>query len=126
MAMRDQRLWTWHVLAGLAILLLGGLHMTVMHLDDSLGLFSPAGGHAIDWANVAARAKHVGWMVTYVLLLGAGLFHGFYGLRNILFELGPGPGLKKAVSGVLVVGGLALFVIGTWAAWASFRLAGTL
>ena len=30
--------------------------------------------------------------VSYIVLLGAALFHGLYGLRNILFELGPGAG----------------------------------
>jgi succinate dehydrogenase hydrophobic anchor subunit len=123
MAMRDQRLWTWHVLAGIFILVLGGLHMTIMHLDDTVGLFSPAGGHAIDWANVVARGKNIIWMVAYILLLGTALFHGFYGLRNILFELGPGPGLKKTVGIFLTLAGLALFALGTWAAWASFDLA---
>jgi succinate dehydrogenase hydrophobic anchor subunit len=58
-------------------------------------------------------------MISYVVLLGAGLFHGFYGLRNILFELGLGAGLKRAVSVILLLGGLALFALGTWAAWAS-------
>ena len=28
-------------------------------------------------------------MVTYIVLLGAALFHGLYGLRNILFEAEP-------------------------------------
>ena len=35
--MRDQRLWTWHVLAGLIILVFLGLHMAIMHLDVLLG-----------------------------------------------------------------------------------------
>ena len=120
--MRDQKLWTWHVFTGVLILAFGGLHMIIMHLDDSLGLFSPAGGHAIDWANVAARARSAFFLVSYIVLLGAGLFHGFYGLRNILFELGLGAGLKRAVSVVLVLAGLALFVLGIWASWASHQM----
>jgi succinate dehydrogenase / fumarate reductase membrane anchor subunit len=124
--MRDQTLWTWHVLAGLVILVFLGLHMAVMHLDAILGIFNPAGGHPIDWANVVARAQQAFFMVTYIVLLGAALFHGLYGLRNIVFELGIGPGFKKAVSGVLTIGGLALFVFGAWAAWASHVLAKTL
>jgi succinate dehydrogenase / fumarate reductase membrane anchor subunit len=124
--MRDQKLWTWHVLAGVAILVLGGLHMIVMHLDTTVGAFSPKGGEAIDWANVAARAQSAAFLVTYVLLLGAALYHGLYGLRNILLELGPRPALRRAVTGVLLVGGILLFVAGTWAAWASHRLAASL
>jgi len=122
--MKDQGLWTWHVAAGVVILVFLALHMGVMHLEAVLGFpFSPAGGHPIDWANVVARAKSAFFAVTYVVLLGAALFHGLYGARNILFELGPGPALKKAANGVFLVGGLALFVLGTWAAWATFALA---
>jgi succinate dehydrogenase / fumarate reductase membrane anchor subunit len=106
--MRDQRLWTWHVGAGVIILVLLGLHMTIMHLAGLIPLASavPKGGAPIDWANVAERAKSAFFLITYVLLLGAALFHGFYGLRNILFELNPGAGIRKAVNGLLVVGGI--------------------
>lgn len=121
--MRDQRWWTWHVISGVVILLLLGLHMVIMHLEATIGIFNPAGGHPIDWANVVARAKSVLFALNYIVLLGAALFHGLYGLRNILFELNPGTGVKTALSGLLVVGGLALFVLGSWAAWTSFTVA---
>ncbi len=119
--MRDQKLWIWHLAAGLLILVLLGLHMAVMHLDALLGIFNPAGGHPIDWANVLARSGSLFFTVTYVLLLAAALFHGLYGLRNILFELGPGRPLQRSISWVLLLVGLGVFVLGTWAAWASFR-----
>jgi succinate dehydrogenase / fumarate reductase membrane anchor subunit len=124
--MRDQRLWTWHVLAGLVILLFLGLHMTIMHLDVLIGIFNPADPHPIAWTNVLARAKMGFFTVSYVVLLGAALFHGLYGFRNILFELGIGRGLKTAVNAVLLLGGLGLFVFGAWAAWAAGALARTL
>ncbi len=121
--MRDQRWWTWHVAASVVILVFLGLHMCIMHLDQIVGIFNPAGGRPIEWANVVARTKSAMFMVTYIILLGAALFHGLYGLRNILFELNPAGGVKKGLSFVFVVGGLALFVYGSWAAWASFQLA---
>jgi succinate dehydrogenase / fumarate reductase membrane anchor subunit len=124
--MRDQSLWTWHFGAGIVILIFLGLHMGIMHLDAALGIFNPAGGHPIDWANVVARAKSTFFMVTYVVLLGAALFHGLYGFRNILFELNPPSGLKSLLSWLLVIAGVGLFLVGTWAAWASFRLAQTI
>ena len=121
--MRDQGLWTWHIAAGAVILVLLGLHMTIMHLDEIVRVFSPATGEPIDWANVTARGKSVFFLVNYVVLLGAALFHGLYGLRNILFELNPAAGLRKALNGLFVVAGVALFVFGTWAAWAGFTVA---
>jgi succinate dehydrogenase hydrophobic anchor subunit len=121
--MRDSKLWTWHLAAGAVILVFLGLHMVVMHLDAILGILNPAGGSPVDWANVVARAKSAFFAVTYVVLLGAALFHGLYGLRNIIFELNPTRPLKTAISTVLLVGGVGLFVLGTWAALASLALA---
>lgn len=123
--MRDQKLWTWHVIAGAVILVFLGLHMVVMHLDQVVpakGL-NPAGGAPIDWNNVVARGKSGFFMVTYIVLLGAALFHGLYGLRNIIFELNPAKWLKKSLSILLIFLGVGLFVFGTWAAYASFVLA---
>ena len=34
-------------------------------------------------------------MITYILLLGAALYHGLYGLRTILFELTLSRALEK-------------------------------
>jgi succinate dehydrogenase / fumarate reductase membrane anchor subunit len=124
--MRDQRLWTWHVLAGLVILVLLGLHMAIMHLDTLLGWFNPAEVKPVSWESVVERARLGFFTVTYIVLLGAALFHGLYGLRNILFELGPGRGVKSALNAVLTVGGVALFVFGAWAAWTAGVLARTL
>ena len=124
--MRDQRLWTWHVVAGLVILVFLGLHMTIMHLDAIVGIFNPADPHPIAWANVAARARMGFFTVSYMVLLGAALFHGLYGLRNILFELGPARSVKSALDVVLTVGGVGLFVFGAWAAWAAGALARSL
>jgi succinate dehydrogenase hydrophobic anchor subunit len=120
--MRDQKLWTWHLAAGAVILVFLGLHMAIMHLGAILGVFNPAGGHPVDWANVMARTKSVFFAVTYVVLLGAALFHGLYGLRNIVFELNPARWLKRTISAVLLVGGIGLFALGTWAAIAGFSL----
>jgi succinate dehydrogenase / fumarate reductase membrane anchor subunit len=123
--MHDQRWWTWHVAAGLVILVFLGLHMVIMHLDAVVGIFNPHGGHPIEWANVVERAKSAFFMVTYIVLLGAALFHGLYGLRNILFELNPASALKRGLNIILVAGGFGLFALGTWAAWQSFVLAST-
>ena len=120
--MKETRFWTWHVLAGVVLLVLAGMHMVIMHTAELLGWFNPAGGDAIEWANVAARAKDVMFPIIYILLLGFALFHGYYGLRNILFELGLKKGARTFVNVVLVLAGIGLFVFGTWAAIASRAL----
>ena len=82
--MRDRTLWTWHIFAGVVILVFLGLHMTIMHLDgDRSRIFNPARGRARSTGrNVAARMRSLFFTVTYVVLLGAALFHGLYGLRQ--------------------------------------------
>lgn len=117
--MRDRTLWTWHIGAGVVILVLLGLHMAIMHLDQTLGIFGTPGAEPVEWESVAARAGSVFFTVTYVLLLGAALYHGFYGLRNILLELNPGAALRRTINVGLSVLGLALFGFGTWAALAA-------
>lgn len=117
--MRDRTLWTLHLGAGTVILILLGLHMAIMHLGLTGGGLGVTGDKPIDWASVAQRAGSVFFTVTYVLLLGAALYHGFYGLRNILLELDPGATLRRAIDVGLSLVGLALFVFGTWAALAA-------
>jgi len=124
--MRDQKLWTWHFAAGVVVLVFLGLHMTIMHLEAIVGIFNPQGMHPIEWKSVVQRMKSTFFAVTYVILLGAALFHGLYGLRNILFELNPPAALKTAIAWVLLLGGAGLFAVGTWAAWAGLALARTL
>lgn len=122
--MRHSRLWTWHLLAGLVILVLLGLHMIVMHLElIPLPGLNPAGGEAIDWANVVARAKMGFFMVSYIVLLGAALFHGLYGLNTIIGETNLAAGLKRCATACLATLGVALFVVGSWAAVAARGMA---
>jgi succinate dehydrogenase hydrophobic anchor subunit len=125
--MREQRLWTWHMAAGVLILVFLGLHMTVMHLESIIRIFNPAEGRLpVDWANVVERSKSAFFMVTYIVLLGAALYHGLFGLRQIVEELNPAAAVRKVVAAVLTVGGLVLFAFGSYTAWASFQLARSL
>jgi len=122
--MRETKYWTWHIVAGAVILFLLGLHMLVMHLYQLLGTWglNPVGGAAVAWLNVLARSRMTAMVVIYILLLGAALYHGLYGLRTILFELGPGKALQMAVNVVFWIGGIGLFVLGTVAAIAAKML----
>jgi succinate dehydrogenase / fumarate reductase membrane anchor subunit len=117
--MRDRTLWTGHIGAGVVILVLLGLHMAIMHLDQTLGIFGTPGAEPVEWESVAARAGSAFFTVTYVLLLGAALYHGLYGLRNILLELNPGAAVRRTINVGLSLVGLALFGFGTWAALAA-------
>lgn len=110
--MRETPYWTWHLIAAAVILVFLGLHMVVMHLDGLVGFMNAPGSEAIDWENIVNRAQKVFFPVTYIVLLGAALYHGLYGTRILLFELNPKPGLRKLINVALWTIGLALFALG--------------
>lgn len=117
--MRDMKseveYWTWFIIAGIVVFILLGLHMMIIHMDGLLGIFNPAGGSALDWKNVIHRSHSVFFTITYVILLGAALYHGFYGLRTILFELGCKKGIQSLITIAVWVIGIALFCVGLYA-----------
>ena len=86
--MRETGYWTWFIIAGILIFVLGGLHMMTVHLNGVVSLSNPFGSDAVAWKNVAYRSKSLCFTLTYIALLGAVLYHGFYGLRTILMEFG--------------------------------------
>ena len=114
--MNGTKYWTWHMAAGVVLLVLLGVHMLIMHLGGILHWFSPYGKEAISIKNSLYRDSNLYFTITYVLLLAVGLYHGLYGLRTVLFELTLRPYAEKTITAVLLVLGIGLFGLGTWAA----------
>jgi succinate dehydrogenase / fumarate reductase membrane anchor subunit len=121
--MRETKYWTWHMAAGVVIFFLLGLHMLIMHVGGITHLFVRYGGEATSKANSLFRDGMPFFAVTYIVLLGVALYHGLYGLRTILFELTLKPAAERAISFFLVIVGLGLFGLGTWAAIATHAIA---
>jgi len=117
--MKDTKLWSLHLFAGIVILFLLGLHMAIMHLDEIVSLFNPKGEEAISWENVLERMKMIGFVFVYIFLLGFALYHSFYGLNKIIGETNVKEGTRKFWSYVLTIFGFLLFIIGTYAAIAA-------
>jgi succinate dehydrogenase / fumarate reductase membrane anchor subunit len=109
--------------AGVVLLILLGMHMLIMHMGGTVHLAAPHGADAVSIANSQWRDSKAFFAITYVLLLGVGLYHGLYGLRTILFELTMKPILEKTVTVVLLLVGVGLFGLGSWAAWAAHTIA---
>jgi succinate dehydrogenase / fumarate reductase membrane anchor subunit len=105
--------WILFIIAAIVLIFLLGLHMIIIHLDGIFGIFNPAGGSALDWGNVIQRSHSNFFMVTYIILLAAALYHGFYGLRTIIFELGPRKQVEQAWTIFIWIVGIVLFIIGT-------------
>jgi succinate dehydrogenase hydrophobic anchor subunit len=113
--MKEAAYWTWFIIAALVIFVFGGLHILVMHVSF-LGVFNPQGGAVTDWGNVAFRSQNPFVVFTYIILLGAALYHGFYGLRTIVSELGPSKSFQESLTVLLWIVGVLLFCIGTYGA----------
>jgi succinate dehydrogenase hydrophobic anchor subunit len=111
--MKETAYWTWFIIAALVIFLFGGIHMLVMHVSF-LGIFNPSGGAATNWTNVAFRSNNQFLAFTYILLLGAALYHGLYGLRTIVFELGPKKSFQHLFTVALWIVGIFLFCVGAY------------
>jgi len=120
--MNGSKYWAWHMAAGVVLLFLLGQHMVIMHIGAA-HWSAPYGTEADSVQNSLFRDGKLFFTVTYVLLLGVALYHGLYGLRTILFELTLKPAIEKTVTIVLMIVGLGLFGLGTWAAVAAHGLA---
>lgn len=114
--MRESKLWFWHILSAVVILVLLGVHMGTMHLGAILSAAGIGSSDPVKAAEVFHRSQQLIYMVTYIVLLGAALFHGLYGLRSMFFELSLPKGVEKAIGGLCAVVGVVLFIYGSYAA----------
>lgn len=116
--MRETRLWSLHLLAIPVILVLLGMHFALMHYAPVF--YGISVEEARSFEVMIERGRNAAQFVLYILLLAAGLYHGFYGLRGIIRELPLTPSLAKTVDiGVLIVG-LLVFALGTYVTWWTF------
>jgi succinate dehydrogenase hydrophobic anchor subunit len=122
--MRESKLWAWHIITAVIILVLLGLHMGIMHLSAILSALGIGSEDPTKSAEVFHRSQQLFYMITYILLLGAALFHGLYGLRSMIFELSLSKTVEKLIGGLCAVAGFALFIYGSYVAIAVFQLKG--
>ncbi len=120
--MRESRLWSWHIISAVIILAFLGIHMIIMHMGAIWGALGTGSGHPVRSDEVFRRSQQLFFMITYILLLGAALFHGLYGLRSMLCELSLSRILEKAIGGLCAAAGCALFVYGSYVAVAVYRM----
>lgn len=99
-----------HMLTGVIIIGLLGMHMVVLHLNSILGFFGLSGADPSSWATMIERSGQVVWVGVYIALLAVVLFHALYGLRGIIFELNPSPATERWISRSFVVVGVLVFI----------------
>ncbi len=113
--MRESTLWFWHLMAGIVIIFVLGIHIGVMHLDkimQVIGIMSA--GDVLSYAEVLARAKTIAYLVIYLLLMWFALYHGFYGLRSMILEISMSKTAQAVVNWVVFLFGFGLAIYGTY------------
>ncbi len=114
--MKESRLWFLQFLTGAILLFLLTMHMGIMHLEDIFGFISRIPGvEPLDWKAVLQRSKQVGFLVVNIIFLGAALFHGLYGLRNIIIEAIPSKKFGKVLGLLITIFGFFAFLYGSYA-----------
>jgi succinate dehydrogenase hydrophobic anchor subunit len=109
------RYWAANIVAALVILVALGVHLGLIHLDGLLGLVNPAWADSLAWDRVVRRGESAWVTTSYVVLVGAALFHGLYGLHTILTELWDSPRAAARIATGCWATGIVLFTVGATA-----------
>jgi len=99
------------MVAALIIFVLLGVHLIGMHLSS---LFGVSYEEVISFTAVKMRGHQSLYFLLYLILLAAALYHGFYGLRTLILELGLREKTEKIVSFTVIVAGFIFFAYGTY------------
>ncbi len=112
--MRKTYLWFAHLVTGVLIAVLLGIHMVMQHLDAILDFFGVDVTEATSYESMIDRASQGIWIGLYIALLAFGLYHGINGLRGIILETTSSAKTGRIVTWVLIVLGIIIFGWGTW------------
>lgn len=107
-------LWLAQLVTGGLIVVFGGTHMVLLHMDNVLGFFGVAVNEPVSWASMADRAVQGFWLAFYIVFLGLVVYHALNGLRGIILELNPPARLERAITGFIVLLGVAALVLGIY------------
>ena len=118
--MRTTRFHLLHMLTGVLIAILLGIHMVILHLDAILGFFGVNVTEPTSWKSMIDRASQGIWAGLYIALLAFVLYHALYGLRGIILEVTPSARACRIVTRVIIAFGIIFFVGGTFVPIALF------
>ena len=108
--MRATYLWLLQLVTGTAIAVLLGGHLLSMHLRVILRFFGVSAAELTSWGAIIGQASQGIWIYLYMVLLALLLYHGLYGLRNIILELTPSVKTERIVTWVFIAIGSIVFI----------------
>ena len=112
--MRSTRFHLLHMLTGVLIAVLLGIHMVIVHLDDILGFFGVNAAEPASWQAMIERSSQVVWAGIYIALLAFVLYHALYGLRGIMLEVMPSARAGRVITRVFIIAGIVIFIWGSY------------
>ncbi len=116
--MRESTLWMLHLAAGAVLLVVLGIHYGVMHLGE---LFDIPRATVLSFPSVQTRSHNPFYLLVYISLLVAALYHGLYGLRSLICELSIiRQAARKVISILIVLSGCGFFCYAAYAIIAGF------
>lgn len=115
--MKETKYWTFHLLAGIALIFLLGFHFLYTHLG---GLIFKESDNISRELSQARDAK-VSFLIFFIVLLGLALYHGLYGLKNILFEIFLSKSVQKTIAILLIILGVCLFIFGSYSSYLAHK-----
>ncbi len=116
--MREVYLWILQLVTAVVVFFLLATHMVLMHLKEILNFFHIDIGEPTSWTSMIQRASSGYWLAFYIIFLILVLYHGLYGLRNILIELTPA--WSRQVNGLVIALGVVAVVLGIYAPFKLF------
>ena len=114
------RLHLVHMLAGVLIAVLLGIHMVILHLDAVLGFFGVDATEPTSWGAMISRASQGIWVGIYIALLAFALYHALYGLRGIILEVTPSHRTERIITWSFIIIGIIVFIWGSYVPIALF------
>lgn len=108
--MKETKYWSLHIFAGIALLFLLGFHFLYSHIGNLL--FNVEDNISKEMSE--QRDSQVTFLIFFVFLLGFGLYHGLYGLKNILNELISCKATQNVLTFIITIIGIALFIFGSF------------
>jgi succinate dehydrogenase hydrophobic anchor subunit len=115
--MKETKFWTFHIFAGILLLFVLGFHFLYTHIGQ---LFFNESDNISKELSQARDAK-TSFLVFFIILLGLGLYHGLYGLKNILFEIFSSKAVQRVIVIFILIIGVALFFFGSYSSYIAHK-----
>jgi succinate dehydrogenase hydrophobic anchor subunit len=112
--MSRARWYLLHLVSGVVIAALLGIHMVVQHLDTILRFLGVESLEPTSWLAVMSRSSSALWVGLYIVLLAFVLYHALYGLKGIILEVTASAKAGRIMNVAFVILGVVVFAWGSY------------